>query len=57
MGLERFTGDRLIPHHPQMPCRVSELGPFTAIERAEWVPAAHAHRQLPTTGDGVPPGV
>ncbi len=57
MGLERFIGDRSIPHHRQTPCRVSELGSLTAIEREQWVPAAHAHRQLHSSDDGGATGV
>ena len=44
MGFEGFSGNESILYHLQTPCRVSELGSFTAIEHEEWVPAAHAHR-------------
>ena len=58
MGFEGFSGNESILYHLQTPCRVSELGSFTAIERSEWVPAAHAHRlfdtrQLSAGGDPV----
>jgi homogentisate 1,2-dioxygenase len=48
MGFEGFSGNESILYHLQTPCRVSELGSFTAIEREEWVPAAHAHRMFDT---------
>jgi homogentisate 1,2-dioxygenase len=54
MGFEGFSGNESILYHLQTPCRVSELGSFTAIERGEWVPAAHAHRLFDTTS--VAPG-
>jgi homogentisate 1,2-dioxygenase len=44
MGFEGFSGNESILYHLQTPCRVSELGSFTAIGHEEWVPAAHAHR-------------
>ena len=44
MGFEGFSGNESILYHLQTPCRVSELGSFTAIEREEWVPSAHVHR-------------
>jgi homogentisate 1,2-dioxygenase len=52
MGLEGFTGNESILYHLHSPCRVKELGPFTAIEREEWVPEAHAHRLLNTADVG-----
>jgi homogentisate 1,2-dioxygenase len=48
MGLEGFTGNESILYHLESPCRVKELGAFTAIEREEWVPDAHAHRRMNT---------
>ncbi|HEX4011383.1 MAG TPA: homogentisate 1,2-dioxygenase [Solirubrobacteraceae bacterium] len=48
MGFEGFSGNESILYHLQTPCRVSELGSFAAIERDEWVPAAHAHRLFDT---------
>jgi homogentisate 1,2-dioxygenase len=48
MGFEGFSGNESILYHLQSPCRVSELGSFTALEREEWVPAAHAHRLFDT---------
>jgi homogentisate 1,2-dioxygenase len=58
MGFEGFSGNESILYHLQTPCRVSDLGSFTAIERDEWVPAAHSHhlfdsRQVPAGGDPV----
>ena len=58
MGFEGFSGNESILYHLQTPCRVTALGSFTAIEREEWVPAAHAHRlfdstQVDTGGDPV----
>jgi homogentisate 1,2-dioxygenase len=44
MGFEGFSGNESILYHLQTPCRVTDLGSFTAIKREEWVPAAHAHR-------------
>jgi homogentisate 1,2-dioxygenase len=41
MGFEGFSGNESILYHLESPCRVSELGSFTALERDEWVPAAH----------------
>ena len=46
MGFEGFSGNESILYHRQTPCRVTELGSFTAIERDEWVPPAHVHRLL-----------
>ncbi|MFZ0090441.1 MAG: homogentisate 1,2-dioxygenase [Solirubrobacteraceae bacterium] len=48
MGFEGFSGNESILYHLQTPCRVSELGSFTAMTREEWVPAAHAHRLFDT---------
>jgi len=48
MGFEGFSGNESILYHLQTPCRVTELGSFTALEREEWVPAAHAHRLFDT---------
>jgi homogentisate 1,2-dioxygenase len=48
MGLEGFTGNESILYHLVSPCRVKELGSFTAVEREEWVPETHAHRLLNT---------
>jgi homogentisate 1,2-dioxygenase len=48
MGFEGFSGNESILYHLESPCRVSELGSFTALEREEWVPAAHAHRLFDT---------
>jgi homogentisate 1,2-dioxygenase len=58
MGLEGFTGNESILYHLESPCRVQELGAFTAIEREEWIPDAHAHRRMNTydvgpTGDEI----
>ena len=58
MGFEGFSGNESILYHLQTPCRVSDLGSFTAIEHEEWVPDAHAHRlfdsrQVPAGGDPV----
>ncbi len=44
MGFEGFSGNESILYHLQTPCRVTELGAFTAIAHPEWVPDAHAHR-------------
>ena len=46
MGFEGFSGNESILYHRQTPCRVTEVGSFTAIERDEWVPSAHVHRLL-----------
>ncbi|HEY1592765.1 MAG TPA: homogentisate 1,2-dioxygenase [Solirubrobacteraceae bacterium] len=58
MGFEGFSGNESILYHLQTPCRVTELGEFTAIDREEWVPAAHSHhlfdtRGLAATGDPI----
>ena len=50
MGLEGFAGNESILYHLQSPCRILKLGGFERIEREEWVPEAHAHRHLKTTG-------
>jgi homogentisate 1,2-dioxygenase len=50
MGLEGFSGNESILYHLQSPCRVKEVGDFEPIEREEWVPDAHAHRHLHTSG-------
>src|SRR5262245_64707532 len=47
-GLEGFSGNESILYHLQSPVRIRELGGFEPIERAEWVPEAHAHRHLRT---------
>jgi hypothetical protein len=46
MGFEGFARNESILCHAQAPCRVNDLGSFTAIAYEEWVPAAHAHRLL-----------
>jgi homogentisate 1,2-dioxygenase len=50
MGFEGFSGNESILYHLQTPCRVTELGEFTAIEREEWVPATHSHLLFNTAG-------
>jgi len=50
MGYEGFSGNESILYHLQTPCRVMELGDFTAIEREEWVPDAHSHHLIDTRG-------
>ena len=50
MGLEGFSGNESILYHLQSPCRVKEVGDFEPIVREEWVPDAHAHRHLHTSG-------
>ena len=50
MGLEGFSGNESILYHLISPCRVKELGAFEPIERDEWVPDAHAHRHMKTSG-------
>jgi hypothetical protein len=46
MGFERFARNESILCHAQAPCRVNDLGSFTAIAYEGWVPAAHAHTLL-----------
>jgi homogentisate 1,2-dioxygenase len=58
MGFEGFSGNESILYHLQSPCRITGIGAFTPIERAEWVPEAHTHhlldsRQVPAGGDPV----
>jgi homogentisate 1,2-dioxygenase len=58
MGFEGFSGNESILYHLQTPCRITEIGSFTPIEREEWVPDAHVHRlfhsrQVPAGGDPV----
>jgi homogentisate 1,2-dioxygenase len=58
MGFEGFSGNESILYHLETPCRITELGSFTPIEREEWVPDAHAHRlfdsrQVPAGGDPI----
>jgi homogentisate 1,2-dioxygenase len=48
MGYEGFSGNESILYHVTSPCRIAEVGEFTPIERAEWVPDAHVHRHLLT---------
>jgi homogentisate 1,2-dioxygenase len=50
MGFEGFSGNESILYHLQTPCRVTGLGEFEPIERAEWVPDAHAHHLFDTAG-------
>jgi homogentisate 1,2-dioxygenase len=58
MGFEGFSGNESILYHLQTPCRITEIGSFTPIEREEWVPEAHVQRlfdsrQTPSGGDPV----
>ena len=48
MGFEGFSGNESIIYHLQTPCRITGIGSFTPIERAEWVPDAHTHHRLDT---------
>jgi homogentisate 1,2-dioxygenase len=48
MGLEGFSGNESILYHLSSPCRVEKLGNFEPIERKEWVPDQHAHRNIDT---------
>ena len=38
LGYEGFSGNESILYHLHSPCRLSEVGDFTAIVREEWVP-------------------
>jgi homogentisate 1,2-dioxygenase len=49
MGFEGFSGNESILYHLQSPCRVTGLGRFERIERAEWVPSAHSHHLFDTS--------
>jgi homogentisate 1,2-dioxygenase len=58
MGFEGFSGNESILYHLETPCRITEIGSFTPIEREEWVPDAHIHRlfdsrQTPSGGDPI----
>jgi homogentisate 1,2-dioxygenase len=58
MGFEGFSGNESILYHRQTPCRVTEVGSFTAIERSDWVAPTHVHRLLdsrllPAGGDPI----
>ena len=44
MGYEGFSGNESILYHLHSPCRIAEVGSFSALERDEWVPDAHVHR-------------
>jgi homogentisate 1,2-dioxygenase len=44
MGYEGFSGNESILYHLGSPCRISEIGPFTPVDRAVWEPGAHVHR-------------
>jgi homogentisate 1,2-dioxygenase len=46
LGFEGFSGNESILYHLTSPCRITEAGEFTTIERREWVPDAHVHRHL-----------
>jgi homogentisate 1,2-dioxygenase len=50
MGFEGFSGNESILYHLQTPCRITEIGSFTPIERPEWVPDAHTHHLFDTAG-------
>ena len=50
MGYEGFSGNESILYHLISPCRVKEIGSFEPIKREEWVPDAHAHRHMKTSG-------
>ena len=50
MGYEGFSGNESILYHVESPCRIAEAGGFEPIEHAEWVPEAHVHRHLLTSG-------
>jgi homogentisate 1,2-dioxygenase len=58
MGFEGFSGNESILYHLETPCRITEIGSFTPIERPEWVPETHVHRlfdsrQVPAGGDPI----
>ncbi|HTX45988.1 MAG TPA: homogentisate 1,2-dioxygenase [Solirubrobacteraceae bacterium] len=44
MGYEGFSGNESILYHIGSPCRISEIGPFTPVDRSVWEPGAHVHR-------------
>jgi homogentisate 1,2-dioxygenase len=44
MGYEGFSGNESILYHLGSPCRISEIGPLTPLERDTWEPLAHVHR-------------
>jgi homogentisate 1,2-dioxygenase len=44
LGYEGFSGNEALLYHLHSPCRLDQVGTFTAIEREEWVPDAHVHR-------------
>src|SRR3954469_5856597 len=48
LGYEGFSGNESILYHLHSPCRLQDVGPFTPIEREEWVPEAHVHRLADT---------
>ena len=48
LGYEGFSGNESILYHLHSPCRLSEVGEFTPIEREEWVPDTHVHRLTDT---------
>jgi homogentisate 1,2-dioxygenase len=48
MGFEGFSGNESILYHLQTPCRITGVGSFTAIERAEWLPDTHTHHRFDT---------
>jgi homogentisate 1,2-dioxygenase len=50
MGYEGFSGNESILLHLQSPCRLDHVGPFTPIQRDEWVPDAHVHRLADANG-------
>ena len=50
MGFEGFSGNESILYHLESPCRVMALGEFQPIERVEWVPDAHSHHLIDTSG-------
>jgi homogentisate 1,2-dioxygenase len=44
MGYEGFSGNESILYHLGSPCRISEIGPLTPVDRSPWEPSAHVHR-------------
>ncbi len=48
MGYEGFSGNESILYHLDSPCRLKDVGAFTALQRDEWVPDVHVHRLTDT---------
>jgi homogentisate 1,2-dioxygenase len=50
LGFEGFSGNESILYHLTSPCRIKEAEAFEPLHLEEWVPDAHVHRHLVSSG-------